>query len=473
LRVFLVGRGGAKASLGGNVALAAATAVLVLAVLEGAARWTRASQGGGREDNPLPLYTEPDPLLGWRKRPGARATYRRREYTVEVTVNREGMRDPERREPPAPGTFRILALGDSFVEGYSVSLDSTLTQVLERDLARPGCPVEVLNGGTSGYSTDQEYLFYRDAAWRFAPRVVALFFYYNDVLFNDRDNYFGRPKPRLEPAEDGLRVANLPVPAPTPRPPAPPPPADTAPRSALFEWAQGRLMRGAPGAYDALARVGLWPRLGGDPVGEEMRVYRKGPTPRIDGAWSRTALVLEALRRETKKRGASLVLIHVPNRFEVRDRDWALTRRAYDMDEEHWDRVRVRQRLSAVGGRLGIPVLDLTPALRAAEHGMLGGPYYIYDPHWNALGHRAAARALESFLREQGWLPPCATSSGARDCCAPPLRGAAPGVEVGSVLARVRDVLGQPRQPFQRIHGLEVSAEGQPAYSGRLVRRWR
>ena len=396
-----------------NLALAAGTLVVLLAALEGAARWARSARGGGREDNPLPLYTEHDPLLGWRKKPGAHATYRRREYTVEVVVNRDGLRDRERSEAAAPGRFRILALGDSFVEGYSVPLPATLTQVLEADLGRPGCPVEALNGGTSGYSTDQEYLFYREVGERLAPRVVAVFFYYNDVLFNDRDNYFGRPKPLLEPDGGELRARNAPIPVPTPRPPDPPRPADAPPRSALFEWVRERLLRGAPGAYDALAGLGLWPRLGGDPVGEEMRVYKKGPTPRMDGAWARTGLILDALRRETARQGAKLLVVHVPNRFEVRDRDWELTRRAYGMDDEGWDRRLVATKLAALAERIGVPLLDPTPALRAAEHGVLGGPYYVYDPHWNALGHQVVARELERFLRERGWLPECARAASA------------------------------------------------------------
>src|SRR5207245_4988057 len=227
-----------------NVALAALALALVLGALEAAARRARSARGGGREDNPLPLYTEADPLLGWRKKPGGRATYRRREYTVDVVVNAEGLRDPERPETAAPGTFRILALGDSFVEGYAVPLDATLTQVAESRLNRPGCPVQVFNGGTSGYSTDQEYLFYREVGGRFGPRVVAVFFYYNDVLFNDRDNYFGRPKPLLEPVGEELGARNVPIPAPTPRPPPPPRPRDPGPRSARGDWVQARPMRG-------------------------------------------------------------------------------------------------------------------------------------------------------------------------------------------------------------------------------------
>ena len=49
-----------------------------------------------------------------------------------------------------------------------------------------------MNGGTAGYSTDQEMLFYETEGHRYQPRVVVLFFYYNDVVYNDRQEFFGR-----------------------------------------------------------------------------------------------------------------------------------------------------------------------------------------------------------------------------------------------------------------------------------------
>ena len=81
----------------------------------------------------------------------------------------------------------MLLLGDSITEGYSVEEPYTLRSVLEALLnSRREGRFEVINGGTAGYSTDQEYLFYRDEGVSYAPRVVVLLFYYNDVLYNAR-----------------------------------------------------------------------------------------------------------------------------------------------------------------------------------------------------------------------------------------------------------------------------------------------
>jgi hypothetical protein len=92
----------------------------------------------------------------------------------------------------------LLILGDSFAEGFSVSFEKSVGRVLEGLLARPAPRIEVINGATVGYSTDQEYLFYHDEGSRYSPQVVLLFFYYNDVLYNVRGSMGGMPKPLVK-----------------------------------------------------------------------------------------------------------------------------------------------------------------------------------------------------------------------------------------------------------------------------------
>jgi len=348
----------ARAGRAGRLLLLLGSIVFVTGLLEVAARVARSREGGGREENTIALYTEHDPRLGWRKRPGAHATYRRREYTVGVDINGQGLRDRDRSYQAAPGVFRVLALGDSFVEGYTVPVEQTVSRRLETLVGDPSCPVEVVNGGTSGWSTDQEYLFYKDEGWRYGAGVVVLFFYYNDVLFNDRDNYFGRPKPLLVSetgvtGSTGLKVANEPVPVPRPRDGnSNGTRADQEETgSALVGFIRTRLKHGAPGAHDALARLGFWAPLGGSEPGEEMRVYKTGPTPRIDGAWAATARILEALAREASQHQARVIVAYVPNRMEVRDRDFDLTRRAYGMADREWDRGLVLRQEVTIEGR--------------------------------------------------------------------------------------------------------------------------
>jgi len=385
-----------------NAALLFGSVLLFLLVLEAAARLAARWTGGGKERGDIALYTEHDPLLGWRKRPYGRAVFHRKEYTVEVVINSHGLRDPERAYA-SPGTFRVLALGDSFVEAYGVPLDQTVTQCLERSLQRSGLRAEVLNGGTAAYSTDQEYLFYKTEGVRYSPQVVVVFFYYNDVLYNARDDYHHAPKPVFDLVDGRLVLRGTPVPP----PPASSPGAEVRPSpegAAALAWLQDRLWYGAPKAYNVLARTGIWPPIQPHHPPMQLKVYKRKPVAEIEDAWERTAAIIEALGREVRAHGAQLVLAYVPSRMEVSERDWDLTRLQYGMDDEHWDRGKVLSRLVQIGQGAGLRVLDLTRALRR-EEGFRRGPYYVYDGHWNALGHRAVARELEAYLRGQGLLP--------------------------------------------------------------------
>jgi lysophospholipase L1-like esterase len=393
----------------GNLGLGLASTGLMLGGLEVAARLVQ-PRGGGKEEQTTARYTEYDPTLGWRKKANGRATFHRREYTIDVSINGNGLRGPERPYAAAPGTWRILTLGDSFVEGQGVTDEATATRLLETSLRGPGCAVETINGGTIGYSTDQEYLFYVEEGSRYAPQLVVLFFYYNDILSTTSENYYGRPKPLLV-FRGG--VPKLSRPARWEPRPEPPPQADTAVEthrgSALAAWVRDRMRRGAPRAYNALSRLGLWAPIRPIPARREMYVLRKDPPRFVEQAWDKTAAILETLRQRVEAGGARLLVVYVPSRMEVSDRDWELTRLTYGLDDGEWDRSRVRERLRALGVASRFATLDLTAALRRADRGLLGGPYYVYDGHWNALGHRIAAREVAAFLKAQGWLPACAS----------------------------------------------------------------
>lgn len=379
-----------------NLALAAASLLLALGGLEIAARAL-----AGRPAEPIASqYTEFDPLLGWRHRRGARARFPQGDYAI----NSVGLRDRERSLDAAPGTFRLLVLGDSFAEGFSVALEDSVAQVLERSLARPDCPVEVIAAGTVGYSTDQAYLYYAEEGWRFAPQVVLLFFYYNDIIYNARESVGRAPKPLLTFKGGQPRLKTSPL---------PPPPTGRDRRSsgpggsAAWAWARERLLTGAPRAYDALAALGLFARREPLRAGAELLVYSQKPPREVQDAWAQTVNVLRALRDETAARGARLLVVYVPSKMEISERDWELTRARYGVDDASWDRRRVARGLLEAGRALGVAVLDPSEALRRQERGPAQSTYHAQGGHWNRLGHATAALDVESALRREGVLPGC------------------------------------------------------------------
>ncbi|MBK5254748.1 MAG: SGNH/GDSL hydrolase family protein [Vicinamibacteria bacterium] len=351
-------------------------------------------------------YTIFDPVLGWRNKPGAAVTYNRREYKTTVEINSLGFRDVERSVAKPKDRPRILVLGDSFVEAYSVERDQSLTRRLEGLAEEAGCPADVVNAGVHGYSTDQEALWYAREGEPLGADIVAIAVYYNDIIHTVRSRYSGSPKPLVEVQDGVLTPINTPLPRSAPRTG---PAIGTVRRdiegSALKTLILDRLFTGAPRLHQRLAGIGLLEPYEAETVPAELRVYKtRGQLPEIEAAWSRTEAILGSLGATIRARGAAPALVHIPALFEVSARAFDLTVLRYGLTREAWAESRVRTRLGEIAASTGFAFLDLSPALRASVSLIAGEPYFPYDGHWNAMGHEVAARALLSFLHDRALL---------------------------------------------------------------------
>jgi hypothetical protein len=95
------------------------------------------------------------PDLHYDLQPGAEG----RLWQCDVKINSHGFRDREYAIEKAPGTTRIVALGDSITFGNYLPLETVWTERLEALYAKRGRPVEVLNLGVGGYDSWQEVRF--------------------------------------------------------------------------------------------------------------------------------------------------------------------------------------------------------------------------------------------------------------------------------------------------------------------------
>src|SRR4030095_10354965 len=66
-----------------------------------------------------PPFHRPDPLTGLSLRPNTSGWYGKEGHAY-VTINSQGLRDRERPIEKPPSTYRILVLGDSYVEALQV-----------------------------------------------------------------------------------------------------------------------------------------------------------------------------------------------------------------------------------------------------------------------------------------------------------------------------------------------------------------
>ena len=133
-------------------------------------------------------FWEPDASRGVRLVPGRQGwwTQEEREFVVPVRISQQGLRDVEHARDKPPGIWRVLILGDSFVEAMHVPLEATLGRQLEAMLrGSSAAAVEVISAGVSGYGTASEVLFFEQEGRHYQPDLVVLAFYPgNDVKNN-------------------------------------------------------------------------------------------------------------------------------------------------------------------------------------------------------------------------------------------------------------------------------------------------
>ncbi|HZO08207.1 MAG TPA: GDSL-type esterase/lipase family protein [Myxococcota bacterium] len=361
----------------------------------------------------------PDETRGWVLAPDSTSFQRTRDYGVLVETSSQGLRDVEHPALPEPGRFRILVLGDSFMEAYQVPLEDSLPRRLEARLAERGA--EVLNLGVGGYGTAQELLALEQGGLRYRPALVVLAFYAaNDVQNNSRAieaGLFG---------EDAATTFSRPY-------------ARAAGLDAPLEWTPPDRVRMQPlvrrwherrsSATDALRRALQpamlahlleqgWARIASgladhetyDPellFGRPFLTRLSPDAERLwDDAWLATRRLLLETDRVATAAGARFAVLLVPADFQVVPQAEAAVRAAYP--DAPFDSLRVNRELEAFLAEHGIPFLDPTPEFRRVQAG--GRPlfYALEDRHWNAAGHALAAELLAAFLVERGLVPDAA-----------------------------------------------------------------
>ena len=122
------------------------------------------------------LFVEYDPILGWKKIANMEGVYITSEYQVTEQINSAGFRGSEYNLENTSGAFRILILGDSFAEGYTVNFEYLFSEVLRQSLEKSeeGIEIEVINTGTAGYSTDQELIMFMEQGKKYTPNLTVL-----------------------------------------------------------------------------------------------------------------------------------------------------------------------------------------------------------------------------------------------------------------------------------------------------------
>lgn len=170
------GRKRRHSSVAKQVAFSAAIVVMLLFAAEAAVRaWALFFRTSYERYNPRTGRLE---LV-----PNIRYTNARGE---EFWINSKGFVGPEFDDEPAPGVYRIIALGDSctFATGFwQIGYPSILQRRLNGGTSTGR--FEVINAGIEGYNSAFALERIRDELLRYRPRLVIVYIGWNDLMKTD------------------------------------------------------------------------------------------------------------------------------------------------------------------------------------------------------------------------------------------------------------------------------------------------
>lgn len=308
----------------------------------------------------------PTPILSvgaddrFRGRPGARF--------FDSHLNSRGFNDVEHAPAKPPGVRRVVALGDSVTVGV-VPYSANYLTLLENDLGREG-RVDVINMGVSATGPRDYRRMLAGEGLAFSPDLVLVSFFIGNDFEADVTRAYER---------------------------------SSAATFFYFLWRLATAGSASVAGFDpgATEYRDDAPTYGEDRFLEievdRARIHQIG-NPLLD-TWMPAVLdSLREIQRTSRRAGADLAVVIVPDELQVDAALQAQVVRAYRAGPGDFDFARPNRLLAEALAAAGIAYLDLLPEF--LKH----APTRLYKPrdtHWNLAGNKLAADTIAPFLRQR------------------------------------------------------------------------
>lgn len=361
------------------------------------------------------------PNIGWIFKPGAVLKHTNyQDYAVIQTINSLGFPDREPlKGPPQPNDYRILILGDSYIEAAQVELKDKLPAQLEAVLA-PKFPNRrfLINAmGYSGSGTTNVLPFYTEIGRTLKPNLVIISFVNNDFANNSpllesiRNGWDPYHPPRLFYEIDGDKYRDVPIDPdwnshilPVKAPESPKPALDRfLDWSFAYVWLSKRisLQKATTDAFDLYAKrleyLRLTPeyaeRLEGWNYPEDLdfdNMFYANDMPKVfKEAIDITGHTFAQFKKLGEEDHFDLLVV-------------ASDGCSLEPPPSKASRIGVSRgyflHLEEVARSVGVKVHDLKPYF--SKKGTYEQSRFAHDGHWNSTGHRWAAESIGEYIVE-------------------------------------------------------------------------
>ncbi len=308
-------------------------------------------------------FTKVDPWLGWYHEPNSSKKNEVEGHAFRLGYNGHGFRLPEHDFKKTRGVFRIVVLGDSFVDGSEVGDDETFTWHLQQQMEA----LEVINLGVYGFSTAQELITLERVGLRYHPDLVVLVTMTNDYTDNLLNISSFGPRPRYLVKNDSLVLEGTAQPS-----------AQTIFRAINLPIPGRKFFHQHSYLYYAINHY-LYQRLITDRINSIVLEQKRSLDK--EGQMKLYYRLVERMKNICENDGIDfLVVFAYPEKYLLENQGSPSSEIAKEL------------------GRRGINTLDLFNRLREEAFKSNTTLYYIEDFHWNPQGHKFVAVVLKEWI---------------------------------------------------------------------------
>lgn len=318
--------------------------------------------------------------IGYRHAPNIDTTINTGEREARLLTDENGYRIGAAAQ--SPPDYRILAIGDSFLEALQVDYEDSMTALLEQSLsANLGASVSIVNTGMSGYDPNHYLLMTREALAQDRYDMLLVFVYVANDIVSKKVESFPAREPTLRhsfrlpqnfsrgewvdavfyPANDWLES-----------------------NSHLYIFGKNR-------AEVLLARLGLTARYF-----PSVMLQSSAESP----VWALTADILAEISAEATAYNLPALFVILPASYQVDKDEFERYVALFEIDRDLVNLDQAQQILTAELAARGLLVVDLLWPLRDAYLSGMGDLYGKVDTHFGLNGHIAAAQFLDAPVTE-------------------------------------------------------------------------
>jgi lysophospholipase L1-like esterase len=317
------------------------------------------------------------------------------EWDVEFRVNNLGFRDEDMTIQKQPGVYRVLLVGDSFVEGESVAESKTAAYLAEKEITlETGSKTEVVNMGVMSYAPAVYYRVIKDKGLPLNPDLVMV-----NVDMSDFQNDYAY-------AKDIDKEENF--------------------QNILFQQQMGQPHVAVPAVN---SRIKFWLRSNSafytvvaDRAKQLIRKIKKLPEPTVfltnnldsdphyitrseknaadPEAWREISINLIKIRDLLKQKKIPLVVTVYPYGHQAGEDEWGKGRVRNGFETGKIYPSTAADLLVEFGNKNGIKVVNFVPDFREAAKKEAGFLYYPQDGHFTEKGQRVMADKLKEVIND-------------------------------------------------------------------------